>query len=275
MERRTRGRVVKRELMMGNEAIARGASEAGVGIAAGYPGTPSSEIVAALAAVADKFNIYVEWSVNEKVALEVAAGASLAGIRALCTMKQNGLNVASDFLANLCLSGVEKGLLLVVCDDPGGVSSTNEQDSRHLAKILDIPLLEPATFQEAKDMTQWGFELSERIGTVCMLRSVTRISHARGNVIPGPLPGKKRAARFDTSKQYATISVSARFHRALHKKLNSLEKVFDDSPFNEYRGPEKPDLLIVTSGAGWLYSLEARGIIPASDRVGVLKIATN
>jgi TPP-dependent indolepyruvate ferredoxin oxidoreductase alpha subunit len=122
-------------LLMGNEAIARGALEAGVGVAAGYPGNPSSEIVAAIAQAAGKMNVYAEWSVNEKVALEVAAAASLTGVRALCAMKQNGLNVALDFLANLNLTGVESGLVVAVCDDPGGISSTNEQDSRHAAKV--------------------------------------------------------------------------------------------------------------------------------------------
>lgn len=176
-----------KQLLMGNEAIARGALEAGIGVAAAYPGNPSSEIIATLAQVAREMDLYVEWSVNEKVALEVAAAASFAGVRALCAMKQNGLNVALDFLSNMNLTGVRSGLVLVVCDDPNGVSSTNEQDSRHVAKILDLPLLEPATSQEAKDMVKWAFELSEEIGNVSILRSVTRISHARGNVTLGEI----------------------------------------------------------------------------------------
>jgi indolepyruvate ferredoxin oxidoreductase alpha subunit len=110
-------------------------------------------------------------------------------------MKQNGLNVALDFLANLALTGVNKGMVLMVGDDPGGLSSTNEQDSRHIAKILDLPLLEPATFQEAKDMTKWAFELSEAISNVCMVRTVTRISHARGNVVLGELLAVEKRAR--------------------------------------------------------------------------------
>ena len=150
------------QLLMGNEAIARGALEAGVGVAAAYPGTPSTDIIDSLADVAKDLNLYVEWSVNEKVALEVAAGASLGGVRALTAMKQLGLNVALDFLANVSLTGIRSGLVLVVCDDPGALSSTNEQDSRNIAKMLDLPLLEPATPQEAKDMTKWAFELSER-----------------------------------------------------------------------------------------------------------------
>jgi indolepyruvate ferredoxin oxidoreductase alpha subunit len=145
----------KTVLLMGNEAIARGALEAGVKVCAAYPGNPSSEIIGTLAKVADQLGLHVEWSINEKVALEVAAAASFAGLRGLCAMKQNGLNVASDFLLNLNLSGCRGGLVLVVADDPSGVSSSNEEDSRIYAKLGDLPLLEPASFQEAKEMTKW------------------------------------------------------------------------------------------------------------------------
>ena len=169
-------------LLMGNEAIARGALEAGVKVGAAYPGTPSTDIIENLASVAQTMGLYVEWSVNEKVALEVAAAASFSGIRAICAMKQNGLNVASDFLLTLNLVGVKAGLVLVTCDDPAAHSSNNEQDSRLFAKMADLPLLEPSTFQEAKEMTQWAFSLSEEIGSVILLRGVTRTSHARGNV---------------------------------------------------------------------------------------------
>ena len=169
-------------VLMGNEAIARGALEAGVNVAAGYPGTPSSEITENLARVAKERNLYVEWSTNEKVSLEVAAAASFAELRALCAMKQNGVNVASDFLLHLAVSGTRGGLVLVSCDDPGALSSGNEGESRHFARLVEIPLLEPGDFQEAKDLTQWAFELSERLKTVVMLRSVTRMSHASGNV---------------------------------------------------------------------------------------------
>jgi len=178
----------KELLLMGNEAIARGALEAGVKVCAAYPGTPSSEIIASLSEVARDLDIYVEWSVNEKVSLEVAASAAFSGLRAICAMKQNGLNVASDFLLNLNLIGVEGGLVLVTCDDPSCHSSTNEEDSRVFAKIADLPLLEPATFQEAKEMATWAFTISEDIRNVCMIRGVTRISHARGNVTLGKLP---------------------------------------------------------------------------------------
>src|SRR4030043_1527841 len=125
----------KSTLLMGNEAVARGAREAGVQVCAAYPGNPSSEIIGSLSQVAEELGIYVEWSVNEKVALEVAAGASYAGLRGLTAMKQNGINVASDFLLNLNLTGTKGGFVVVVCDDPSALSSTNEEDSRLYATL--------------------------------------------------------------------------------------------------------------------------------------------
>ena len=164
------GQKGERHLVMGNEAIARGALEAGVSVAAGYPGTPSSEIIETLAKVSKDQNLYVEWSVNEKVAMEVAAAASFAGLRSLCVMKQNGVNVGSDFLLHLALTGTRGGMVLVHCDDPGALSSANEGESRHFARMLELPLLEPGDFQEAKDMIKTAFELSEEIHNVVMVR---------------------------------------------------------------------------------------------------------
>jgi len=266
------------QLLMGNEAIARGALEAGIAVATAYPGNPSSEIIGTLAGVAKEFNIYVEWSINEKVALEVAAAASFSGVRAISAMKQLGLNVALDFLSNLNLPGTKSGLLLVVCDDPGALSSTNEQDSRHVAKALDLPLLEPATAQEAKDMTKWAFELSEKISNICLIRSVTRISHARGNVALGELARVSNKAHFDTSrKPYTTVGFgegAPRYHQALHQKLAEIRQIYESSPFNWYAGPEKPELLIITCGSGWLYSLEAIKMLSLKGSVGILKLGT-
>ena len=185
-----------RHLLMGNEAFARGALEAGVSVVAGYPGTPSSEIIESLARVSSQQNLYVEWSVNEKVAMEVAAAGSFAGLRSMAVMKQNGVNVGSDFLLHLALTGTRGGMVLVHCDDPGALSSANEGESRHFARMLEIPLLEPGDFQEAKDMVKWAFELSEKIHNVVMVRSVTRLSHASGNVIFGELPAEDKKAFF-------------------------------------------------------------------------------
>jgi indolepyruvate ferredoxin oxidoreductase alpha subunit len=258
---------------MGNEAMARGAIEAGVQVCAAYPGNPSSEIIGSLSQVGERLGIYVEWSVNEKVALEVAAAASFAGLRGLSAMKQNGLNVASDFLFNLNLSGSKGGLVLVVCDDPSALSSSNEEDSRAFAKLGDLPLLEPATFQEAKEMVRWAFDLSEDLGLPCLVRSVTRVSHARGNVQLDELPKTRRMAHFDTSRPILPVPVPAT-HRALHEKLKKARERFERSPFNVYRGPERPELLVVTSGAGWMYSVEALVNLGLEGRVGIVKVGT-
>jgi indolepyruvate ferredoxin oxidoreductase alpha subunit len=260
-------------LLMGNEAIARGAIEAGVQVCAAYPGNPSSEIIGSLSQVGDERGIYVEWSVNEKVALEVAAAASFAGLRGLTAMKQNGLNVASDFLFNLNLTGSKGGLVIVVCDDPSALSSSNEEDSRPYAKMSDLPLLEPSTVQEAKEMTHWAFDLSEELGLPCLIRSVTRLSHARGNVEFGNMTRNRRHPRFDTARPIIPLPVVIT-HKALHNKLKKCEDRFGGSDFNLYRGPERPELLIVTCGPGWLYALEASANMGAEDRAGIIKLGT-
>lgn len=260
-------------LLMGNEAIARGALEAGVSVAAAYPGNPSSEIVGSLASVAGDTGMYVEWSVNEKVALEVAAAAASSGMNALVSMKQNGMNVASDFLLNLNMTGIRGGLVIVTADDPSGISSTNEQDSRIFAKLGDLPLLEPSTFDEAKAMTKFAFELSREIDTVVIVRSVTRISHARGNVKLGPLPRSHPIPHFDTSKPLSALPASAT-HPQAHERLNKAAEICKNSEFNTYDGPDRPELMVVTCGAGFLFSSEAVEILELGDRVGILRIGT-
>jgi len=263
----------KTVLLMGNEAIARGALEAGVKVCAAYPGNPSSEIIGTLAKVADELGLHVEWSVNEKVALEVAAAASFAGLRGLCAMKQNGLNVASDFLLNLNLTGCRGGLVLVVADDPAGVSSSNEEDSRLFAKLGDLPLLEPANFQEAKEMTKSAFDISEQLGLPVLIRSVTRVSHARGNVCLDELPQAGPKPRFETSRPRCAFPALPN-HKILHEKFEKAKQIVEDSPFNFYRGPEKPELMVVTCGSGWMYSLEAVINLNVQGRVGILKLGT-
>lgn len=270
-----------RVLMMGNEAIVRGALEAGVNVAAGYPGTPSSEIIENLSKVAKERHLYVEWSTNEKISLEVAAAASFAGLRAICPMKQNGVNVASDFLLHLAGSGTRGGLVLVTCDDPGALSSANEGESRHFARMIEIPLLEPGDFQEAKDMTKWAFELSEELKNVVMLRSVTRMSHASGSVRLGKLTERMVKAEFKCHGPLLdpeTGSVSSMpvvYHHGLQQeKLNRAREIFEESPFNTYEGPKKPELLVITSSACNLYCLEAVHLLGLKDRVGLLKLGT-
>lgn len=273
------GKESTRHLVMGNEAIARGALEAGISVAAAYPGTPSSEIIEELAKVSEEANIYTEWSVNEKVALEVAAAASFSELRAIAVMKQNGVNVAADFLLHLVLSGTRGGLVLVACEDPGFLSSMNEGDSRTFARLNEIPLLEPGDFQEAKDMTKWAFELSEEIGNVVLLRSVTRMSHASGDITFGSIPTERPKARFRFEGGFGSptegpmVSSGAR-HRIVQMNLQKAERLFEDSPFNSYEGAENPEILLITSSACNLYSREAIKVLDLEGRVGVLKLGT-
>jgi indolepyruvate ferredoxin oxidoreductase alpha subunit len=270
-------------LMQGNEALARGALEAGIAVAAGYPGTPSSEIIENLAAVAGEGHLYVEFSANEKVALEVAAAASFAELRSLCVMKQVGVNVASDFLLHLAQYGTRGGMVLASCEDPGGLSSTNEGDSRHYAKMMEFPLLEPSDFQEAKDMMRWAFSFSEEIRNVVMVRSVTRLSHASGCVVLGDLPETKAAPRLclqgspvgQMEGPIATMPMTlGHIHKRQQEKLKKASEVFEDSPFNTYSGPDHPEILMITSSAAYLYCMEAVELLSACDRVGILRLGT-
>jgi len=270
-------------LLMGNDAIARGALEAGVRVVAGYPGTPSSEIVQSLAEASQDRSLYVEWSINEKVALEVAAAASFAELRSMAVMKQVGVNVAADFLLHLAEYGTRGGMVLVSCEDPGALSSTNEGDSRPYAKMMEFPLVEPGDFQEAKDMAAWCFELSEQIDNLVMLRSVTRMSHASGNVVLGELPEIQGEARFRfdggflDQHQGPVITFPGTVEAMHRRNLGKLEKareIFEDAPFNTYTGPERPELLVITSSAAYLYTREALSLMDAAGRVGLLKLGT-
>jgi len=262
-------------MLMGNEAIARGALEAGVGFIASYPGTPASEILPTLAEVAKRRNIYAEWSINEMVALMNAVAAATAGIRSMASMKQNGTNVAMDFIATLMSNGLRggAGLVLVNADDPGRRNSPNEQDTRSVAKMLDIPMLEPGDFQEAKDMTRWLFELSEELGCLVMLRTVAKISHTRGNVTLGELPSREQTAHFDLVPKIPPVNPVDLHARAL-EKLDRAKEMFETSPFNHYIGPDIPELLIISCGASVLHAMEAVRILGLQDQIGVLKIGT-
>lgn len=264
----------KHVLMMGNEAIARGAIEAGVKFCAAYPGSPSSEIIGTLARpdVAENFGHHAEWSTNEIVALEAAAGASFAGMRALCAMKQNGINVASDFLLSVIMSGSKAGMVLVVGDDPGGHCSNNEMDSRTYARTLDAPLLEPGSIEEAKEMTRWAFELSEEIETPVIVRSVTRISHARGDLSLGEINRTQPTPRFEAYDRF--LSLGTITHSVLHGKLEKARTLFEKSEFNKYVGPPGAELVIITCGTGWLYSQEAVRALGLEKDVGILKLGT-
>ncbi|HEX59499.1 MAG TPA: indolepyruvate ferredoxin oxidoreductase, partial [Methanomicrobia archaeon] len=261
-------------LLMGNEAIARGAIEAGVAFCSAYPGTPSSEILGVLAEAAPKLGFYAEWSTNEIVAMEAAAAASFSGLRALCAMKSQGLSVCADFLTTLNLSGTKGGMVIVVCDDPAALSSVNEIDTRSYAEIADLPLLEPATVQEAKDMTKFAFELSEELQEPCIVRSVTRISHGRGNVRLGEINKERRAAQLSERFITGLAASAVERHAGLHEKLRVAAEKFEGSPFNFYYGDPDAAFLIITSGAGWLYSKEALQLLDLKEGFGILKLGT-
>lgn len=261
----------KRCMLSGNEAAARGALEAGVQWVASYPGSPSVQILECLAAVARERGIYAEWSINEKVALEVATAASFAGMRALCVMKADGLNVAMDFLTTLPLSGTKGGLVIVVSDDPGAHSSIKEEDTRYLAPPAHVPLLEPTSPQETKDMLVWAYGVSEKVGLPIIVRLVTRICHARGVVELGAIrPGE--GLPIPTLQE--TFITAARFHPDAHQRLDLIQDLFVASPFNLYTGPEKPELSIFVSGVSYGYALEAIERLGVEERVGIFKIAT-
>ena len=170
-----------REFLMGNEAIALGALSAGVQLVSGYPGTPSTEVLETVSRRRGK-DVYVEWSVNEKAALEVAAGAAYAGARSLVTMKQVGLNVASDPLMSLAYIGVKGGMVVLVADDPGPISSQTEQDTRTFAKYSKLPVFDPSSVEEAYEMMSDAFDLSEKYHTPVLMRPTTRIDHAYADV---------------------------------------------------------------------------------------------
>jgi indolepyruvate ferredoxin oxidoreductase alpha subunit len=266
----------KKVLMMGNEAIARGALEAGVNFCSGYPGNPASEILETLAKAAEKFGIYVEWSVNEIVALEAAGAAAATGLRALTAMKNLGADVCADFLMTVNLSGTRGGFVLVTGDDPSAHSTTTELDSRNYARLVDVPLLEPATIEEAKDMTKFAFDLSEELGVICMVRTVTRLSHSRGVATLGLLPREKRAAVFTSQDMWTSGSsaITCMLHSVLHDKMKRAQEKFEESKFNQYVGREDADFVIITSGTGWPYSLEAVKLLSLQDKVGILKLGT-
>ncbi len=260
-------------IMGGNEAIARGALEAGIGFCASYPGTPSTEITTILQKFTEEYDIYVEWSVNEKVALEAAAGASWAGVPAICPMKSLGLNVASDFLLNLNLSGTGTGgLVIVVCDDPRGHSSSNEQDSRFYAKAAQIPLLEPSTYQEAKDLIPFALKLSQEYEVPVLIRSTTRLSHSRGLVTMGDIP--KREWKAGPLKEDLFNVPSPHFkHRDLLNKMEQISKTFDESKWNTKPSKKELDILIISSGISRRYSQEAIHLLDAKE-IGILNLVT-
>lgn len=243
-----------KKLMLGNEAIARGAYEAGVKVSSAYPGTPSTEISENLV----KYDgVYAEWAPNEKVATEVAIGASISGVRSMCCMKHVGVNVASDPLFTVAYTGVTGGMVLVAADDPGLYSSQNEQDSRMVARSANVPVLEPSDSQEAKDFMKFAFDVSEKYDTPVMLRTTTRLSHSQGIV---ELADRVEVADKPYEKQIAKYvmmpGMAKKRHLVVEKRMNDLAVDSCDMFVNR---AEYNDLSIgfITDGIAYQYVKEA------------------
>jgi len=268
--------VGERMLLMGNEAIARGAIEAGVKLVTGYPGTPSSEVIGSLLPVAKQLKIKVEWATNEKVALEIAAGAAFAGVRALVTMKSAGLNVAADALLSIAYSDIEGGLVIYVADDPSCHSGMEEQDSRFYANLSLLPMLELSNPQEAKDATVTAFELSERLKLPILIRSTTRVAHSSAIVRLGPIHTVDRKPNFEKNVRRHTRASRLwcmEQHADLIRKVQESKQVFEELPLNKLVMTSDEEYGVIATGVAWNYLMEEVENFGLSN-LALLKIGT-
>jgi indolepyruvate ferredoxin oxidoreductase alpha subunit len=268
----------KKVLLMGNEAIARGAVEAGIQLMAAYPGTPSSEVCEALIDAAAFSDYYIEWSTNEKIAFEVAAGASIVGARAMTAMKNAGLNVAMDTYMTLPYGGVKGGMVIVVADDPNAHYSSTEQDTRFLAMYAELPCFEPKDQQEAKDMTRDAFEISERLELPVFIRSVSRISHASGDVKLGPVNKKRNTIAFNKHYKlpyrwnvYGAPGAISK-HEWLKNRFSAMQEESNKSPYNSLELVDGSKVGVISSGVAASYTREAIARLGIEDRVSFLKL---
>lgn len=253
-------------IMTGDEAVARGAWEAGCSIAAAYPGTPSTEILENIGSLY-KDEIVSQWACNEKVAVEIAVGGSIGGARSLAAMKHVGMNVAADPLFTAAYTGVNGGLVIVSADDPGCHSSQNEQDNRHYAESAKLLMLEPSDSQECKDFARAAFGLSERFDMVAMLRMTTRVCHSKGLVEQGERENYEIKKYTPNAKKYAMLPANAKVrHKAVNANLAAAAEFSDSCPFNRIEwGPT--EIGVVTSGISYQHAHEVFG-----DTVSYLKI---
>jgi indolepyruvate ferredoxin oxidoreductase alpha subunit len=261
----------KRMLLLGNEAIARGILEAGISVVTTYPGTPASEIGDSISEIATEAELYMEYSVNEMVAVQVAAGAANCGVRALAAMKHVGLNVAADFVMTLAYTGVRGGCVIVAADDPECYSSQNEQDNRYYALLSNLPCLEPSDPQEAKDMTIYAAEISEKLELPMLLRTTTRVSHTRGPVHFGKIIKPKLHGEFvrDLKRLNMVPAFSRPKHTVLLRRIAEAKGISETSPFNRVvrNGGE---IGIVSSSSAYNYAVEAADLLGLD--VGILKL---
>lgn len=272
-----------REFLMGNEAIGLGAVHAGVQLVCGYPGTPSTEILESVAKRNRTLNpkIFVEWSVNEKAAMEVAAGASMAGLRTLVTMKQVGLNVAADPIMSLAYVGVKGGMVIAVADDPGPISSQTEQDTRTFASFCKIPVFDPSSPEEAYALIQEAFRLSEEYGTPVLFRPTTRICHGCASVDVKDSCDRPRADEGfvkDTSKWVIFPRTSYLNHLKIEKRNHALEQVLSEKPYNKvvHVGAGGNTFAVAAGGVSYEYVREAAEMLCADGKISfdILKVTT-
>jgi indolepyruvate ferredoxin oxidoreductase alpha subunit len=260
--------LIRKKLFSGNQAIAWGAIESGVQVVTGYPGTPSTEIIETLLNYGPKDKIYIEWSTNEIVALEVAAGAALTGLKAMTCMKHVGLNVALDFLMSINLIGVSP-LLIVVVDDPHAYNSQNDQDSRLIAILAHLPLIEPASPQEAKDSIKLGFKLSKKFNLPVIIRLTNKLSHSTEIVGISEISKRTKKPVFNKRFYAAGPGFVNPAHDQLHKKLDLFKKFAENFPLNSI-SLGKSKFGIITSG--YLYSLVKE--VTVGKEVSIFKVGT-
>lgn len=254
----------EKQFLLGNEAAVRGVIEAGVSIAATYPGTPSSEIGNILSVLAKDANIYFEFSTNEKVAMEVAATAAVSGLRSFTFMKHVGMNVAADSFMTTAYSGVNGGMVILSADDPSLFSSQNEQDTRNYARLANVPILEPSNCQEVKDMVKYAFDLSEQFKIPVIVRTTTRVSHMRGIVEFGEVSDnssncdnhwKRGHFNKDPSKYVPVPAFAGDMHVRLWDKINRIEEITNKSDFNqEIELTEDKKYAIIASSSAYNYA---------------------
>lgn len=259
-------------LLLGNEAIARGAIEAGVAFTSTYPGTPSSELSYNFFRISKESDLYFEYSTNEKVALEVAAAAATAGVRSMCVMKHVGVNVAADALMTLAYTGVKAGMVLMTADDPFMFSSQNEQDNRYYGKLAGLPVLEPSSVEEAKAMMPYAFDLSEKLGEPVIFRTTTRINHSNAVVELGKLVPRKTKGDFkkDPFSYVCVPAVSRKLHVRLLANLEAAGKLAEESPYNFSEGTG--EFGVICNGVSYSYVSDAIDDLKAEGKVKVLRI---
>ena len=269
---------LRQEVLLGNEAIARGIVESGCHVVASYPGTPSSEILPAVVRFKKELGLatHVEWSVNEKVAYEVALAASYTGKRGAVIMKQVGLNVAADPLMSSAYTGVKGGFVIISCDDPGPHSSQTEQDTRFFAMFAKVPALDPSSPGEAKEMVKAAFELSERHRMPVILRPAIRVSHARQNITFLPVQELKRPADFekDPGRWAATPRFRYILHKELNEKLANIKEEFEGSEFNVLHMGQDNRLGFIAAGSSYSVLTDTLRELGLNGRFPILKIGT-